>query len=314
MTSLRPMKAVAAEMPAAADDDLWAYEIKWDGYRTLAEVDTTAGRATLWSSNGIDATTRFAPCAQVWQSVNAEHAVLDGEVIALDATGRPSFQALQQGTGPLAYVLFDVLSINGNDVTALPYVDRRRLLEQLIEEPPEGVTVAWRVGGSQVGDGASLVEATRRAGLEGVIAKRLDSPYLPGRRSPAWRKVKHRLRIEMVIGGFTAGSGARASTLGAVALGAYDADGRLVYAGRAGSGFTERSIRELLDLLRPLVVAACPFDPLPPAAVRRGVTWVRPELVAEVEYAERTSDGILRHPVFLGLRDDKSASDVTFTP
>jgi bifunctional non-homologous end joining protein LigD len=302
------MKASAGDLPPETEDHLWAYEIKWDGYRVIAEVDVDAQRSVLWSSKGMDLTKRFAACAEVWRGVNASSAILDGEVVALDDHGRPSFQALQQTSGSLVYVLFDVLAVNGTAVTDLPFADRRRLLEQLVEDGS-----AWKVATSQVGDGRALVAATAAAGLEGVMAKRLDSIYLPGRRSPSWRKVKHRNRQELVIGGFAPGSGRRSGSIGGLLLGWFDGD-RLRYAGRAGSGFTERTLADVLARLQVLASVRCPFDPPPPRNATRDVTWVDPVLVAEIEFAEWTDDGVVRHPVFLGLRDDKDARYVTRDP
>jgi bifunctional non-homologous end joining protein LigD len=298
------MKAVTGVLPTG---DGWSYEVKWDGYRVLAEV----GRSVrLWSSNGLDATRRFPGFDALAELPGLGHdAVLDGEVVAFDAAGRPSFQALQQGSTAVTYVLFDALRLAGEDLTALPYLERRERLEAAVPPDPGG---RWLVS-MRTSDGDALAEATRRQGLEGVMAKRVDSPYLPGRRSPAWVKVKHRLEQELVVGGWVPGAGNRAGTFGALLVG-YHEGAPLRFAGRVGTGFRQRVLDELLPQLHALERATTPFDPEPPAAVRRVAHWVEPRLVAQVAFGEWTDDGILRHPSFLGLRDDKDPADVVREP
>lgn len=303
-----PMKAVPAET-LPADDEHWAFEVKWDGYRVIAVVDTRARSVQLFSSRGNPADDRFgAALAGLWQGLHATTAVLDGEVVALDATGRPSFAALQQGTGALGYVVFDLLALDGHDLTGLAYTDRRRLLRAALDDGP-----TWRVGAWQAGGGPELWAATAEQGLEGVIAKRLDSRYEPGRRSAAWRKLKHVRRQELVVGGWLPGAGARSATFGALLVGVQPhrgGHGPLVFAGRVGTGFDERTLRELRGTLDALATDDCPFAPPLPAEVRRSGRWVRPELVVEVGFTEWTDDGVLRHPRFVGVRDDKDPADV----
>jgi bifunctional non-homologous end joining protein LigD len=295
------MKATAGALPA--DDERWAYEIKWDGYRTLAFVENRSLR--LQSSNLLDVTARWPELAGLARHVNAESAVLDGEVVAHDEEGRPRFELLQRGEVPVTYIVFDVLAINGADTTALPYEQRRHLLEQLVEPGP-----TWRVPAHQVGGGAELLEATAAQQLEGVVAKRLGSRYHPGKRSPDWRKIKHRADQELVVGGWRPGSGSRATTFGALLLGYHDDTGTLRFAGSVGSGFDERTLGALVPWLRASRQEACPFTPVPPRAYAADATWVAPELVVQVSFTEWTREGLLRHPVFVGVRDDKAARDV----
>jgi bifunctional non-homologous end joining protein LigD len=210
---------------------------------------------------------------------------------------------------PVTYVVFDLLHLDGHDLTALPLVDRRRLLDQLLDAGP-----AWRTSPLH-DDGPALLAAAHERGLEGVVAKRLDSPYEPGKRTRSWLKVKVRRRQEMVIGGWVLGEGTRDGRIGALLVGYHDAagdGGPLRFAGRVGTGFTEVELQRLAAQMAPLATDDCPFDPLPPRAeLLRGPRWVRPELVAELAFAEWTGDGRLRHPSYLGVRDDKAAADVT---
>jgi len=289
-----PMKAALGSLPPSAHDDEWAYEIKWDGYRTLAFVDDGALR--LQSSNGIDVTAKYPELAAFGHAVNAPSAIIDGELVVLDAAGRPSFEMLQRHAAQVAFYAFDVLQIAGTDTVTLPYEQRRKLLTQLVESGDN-----WLVPVHTVGDGAALLEATAQQGLEGVMAKRLGSPYQVGKRSQAWRKVKNRVSLEVVIGGFSPGSGSRSSTFGALLVGIAQPDGRLRFAGGVGTGFTQDRLEELHRRLRALEVRECPFDPHPPRAEVRTATWVRPELRAAIEIAEITNDGHVRHASFSDL-------------
>jgi bifunctional non-homologous end joining protein LigD len=213
---------------------------------------------------------------------------------------------------PVTYVVFDLLHLDGNDLTGLPLSDRRRLLAQVLEPGPR-----WRTSPVQ-DDGAALLDAANAQGLEGVVAKREDSRYEPGARVRTWLKVKVRLHQEVVVGGWIPGEGNRAGRIGALLVGVHDRPGDggpLRYAGRVGTGFTEAELARLAERFAPLTVAECPFDPPPPRPdVVRGATWLRPELVAEVAYGEWTGDHRLRHPSYLGLRIDKDADQVTRDP
>jgi bifunctional non-homologous end joining protein LigD len=298
------MKAVGGELPT--DDDAWAYEVKWDGYRAVAFVGPEGVR--LQSTNLLDLTPRWPELAGLAAGVHAKTAVLDGEVVALDPNGIPRFELLQQGELPVTYVVFDVLAVDGRSTTDLPYEDRHRLLEQLVEPGTH-----WLVTPSTVGGGQDLLDAARSLGLEGLMAKRLGSPYQTGKRSPAWRKVKVRRQQELVIGGWTPGTGNRADTFGAILVGYYE-DDSLRYGGAVGTGFDQRRLTQLLATFRRLASDRCPFNPPPPRAVARTAQWVRPELVAQVAFAEWTFDGLVRQASFLRLRDDKEASDVVREP
>jgi bifunctional non-homologous end joining protein LigD len=309
------MKAVTGTLPA--DEDGWAFEIKWDGMRILTII--RPDQHTLLTSNGIDATRRYPELGALAATLDGHTVVLDGEVVAFDERGRPSFGRLQHrmhvGSAaevrrlveevPISYILFDLLHLDGNDVMPLPYTERRRLLSELV--PDDG---CWSVPLHRpAGEGASLLEAARDRGLEGVMAKRLDSPYVPGKRSPAWRKVKARLRQEFVIGGWQPGEGNREGYLGSILVGVYEGD-VFKYCGKVGTGFKTRDLDQFSKLLADRTIDSSPFDPPPPRPIARIARWVRPELVAEVEFGEWTDDNILRHPSYLGLRDDKSPTDV----
>jgi bifunctional non-homologous end joining protein LigD len=299
-----------APMLAASSDSLpegpgWVYEPKWDGYRAIVVV--TGGEATLTSRNGNDLSERFRPVASaVVQAVRSPNAVLDGEIVALDEHGRSSFSLLQQGTGTLALVLFDLLELEGESLIERPLSERRDRLERLIDERADRVMVS-----PTFDDGQALLAAAREQGLEGVVAKRLDSRYAPGRRSSDWRKVKVKGRQELVIAGYTRGQGRRSAGFGSLVVGVHEG-GDLRWAGNVGTGFTDAEIDRLLAKLRPLERSTSPFaePPRMPRVRRDDVVWVEPELVAEVAFAEWTHDGRLRAPVYLGLREDKPADEV----
>jgi bifunctional non-homologous end joining protein LigD len=316
------MRAVSGPVPT--DDTGWAYEVKWDGMRILATVAPDEVR--LASGNAIDVTTRFPELHDLADHLAGHRAVLDGEVVAFDDAGRSDFQRLQArmhvsdparvarllAQVPLSYVVFDLLEVDGARTVDLPYLDRRRLLAGLVE--PAG---CWSVPAHQIGDGAALFAAAARQGLEGIMAKRMDSPYLPGRRSASWRKCKVRRQQEVVVGGWSAGEGGRSGTFGSLLVGVHDptAPGRpLRYAGGVGTGFDDAALTELRGRLADLATDDCPFSPAPPAPIRRTARWVRPELVAEVAFAEWSAEARLRHPSYLGLRLDKDPADVVREP
>jgi bifunctional non-homologous end joining protein LigD len=310
---IEPMLAKTGPLPR--DDHRWAYEIKWDGVRAIAYVD--GGRLRLASRNGRDITPRYPELRELGRALAGHEAVLDGEVVAFDAEGRPSFQRLQgrmhltsdhvvrrlAQSEPVAYVLFDLLWLDGHSLPALPYSERR---ERLLALDLSGPT--WQTPASHVGDGAAMLEASRARGLEGIIAKRLDSPYTPGRRPGTWVKVKNVRSTEVVIGGWLEGEGRRSGRLGALVVGYYE-DGALRYAGRVGTGFDEAELNRLGGLLAPLARADSPFEGRQPP---RETHFVEPELVATVNYGEWTQARTLRHPVYKGLRDDLAPENVGF--
>ena len=314
---LLPMLAVAGSLPH--DDEAHGYEVKWDGVRVLAYVNGPAGPVRLHSRKGADITPRYPEVHELASLLAARAAVVDGEVAAFDDKGRPSFGLLQHRMHvgdaravrqrmvdiPVVYMAFDLLWLDGRSLIDTPYVERRQALEELALEG-SGV----QVPPSHVGDGAALLEVTRRQGLEGVVAKRLRSPYEPGRRSRCWIKVKNHRRQEIVIGGWLPGSGNRAGRIGALLAGHYEGPS-LRFAGRVGTGFSDATLNLLDRMLAPLARATSPFtDPVPYPEAR----WVEPRLVADVEFSEWTSGGTMRHPSFKGLRDDKDPGEVVREP
>ncbi len=298
-----PMLAMSSE--SLPHGEGWIYEPKWDGFRAIVTLE--GGSAKLTSRNGNDLTGRFAAVARsVEHAVRTADAVVDGEICALDEQGRSRFSLLQEGGGTPALVVFDVLEVEGEPLLELPLAERRARLERLVDPRAGGVVVS-----PQFDDGEALLRAARAQGLEGVVAKREDSPYFPGRRGTEWRKVKVRGRQEVVVAGYTKGKGRRTGGFGALVVGVHEAGG-LRWAGNVGTGYTDAEIARLRKLLEPLETSDSPFaePPKMPRVRRSDVVWVEPELVAEVEFAEWTREGRLRAPVYLGLREDKPADDV----
>ncbi len=314
---IEPMAATLATK-AFSDPD-WLYEIKWDGYRVEAVVRD--GKVKLWTRNLKDAETYFPKLLSPPTWIDANEAIVDGEVVALDDEGRPDFSLLQEriserrtgsgrggngagppaATGPLVYQVFDLLHLDGRSLLGVPLEDRKRLLRSVLRE-----TTRVRYAAHVVGDGEAFMEAARERGLEGVVAKLRRSRYEPGRRTPAWLKLKIRPEQELVVGGWTPGEG-NARDLGAVAVGVYE-DGRLRFAGKVGSGFTAATRKRLLGAMEPLSADAPPFDPPPPRDYRgrwggdlNGVTWIRPELVIRAEIGGWTRDGHVRQTSFKGI-------------
>jgi bifunctional non-homologous end joining protein LigD len=293
---LRPQLATLTEhLPTGAG---WLYEPKWDGYRAI--VTLRGGAATLTSRNGKDLTERFRDVARaVVHAVRTPSAVLDGEVCALDESGASRFESLQSGAGRLVLMVFDLLVLDGEPVHRRPLTERRRLLENVLDPASDAVRLS-----PAFEDGPALLKAATDQGLEGVVAKRADAPYRPGRRTPEWQKLKLRLEDDFPIVGFTRGTGRR-EKLGALVLGRREADG-LHWAGNVGSGLGDGDVDSLLAALRPLSRPTSPLVETPrmPRVRVADVTWVEPKLAAEVTFAERTREGRLRAPVFLGIRDD----------
>ena len=266
-----------------------------------------AGEATLTSRNGNDLTARFRDAARAaGRAIRSANAVVDGEIAALDENGRSSFSLLQQGGGTLVLVLFDVLEVDGESLLHEPLAKRRKRLEALVDTTKGGIFVS-----PHFDDGRALLRAADEQGLEGVVAKKLDSPYQPGSRSMDWRKLKVRATQEVVVVGYTKGQGRRSWTLGSLVVAVHEAGG-LRWAGNVGTGFSDDEIDRLLGVLKPLVRKTTPLaeEPKMPRVRRSDVVWVEPRLVAEVKFAEWTHDGRLRAPVYLGLREDKTPEEV----
>ncbi len=307
-----PMLAGAGSLPKPEAG--WSFEVKWDGVRAIAYCKP--GRLRLESRNLREITDSYPEVRALLRDLGMHEAVLDGELVAFDDDGRPSFERLQRrmnvtsassvrrlaASTPVVYAIFDLLYLDGHNLMTLPYEQRRERLEQLELGGP-----AWRVPATHAGNGERLLQATAAQGLEGVVAKRLGSRYEPGRRTGAWIKIKHTRRQELVIGGWLPGEGRRTDRIGALLMGYFE-DGRFRYAGRVGTGFTDRTLEQLGAKLAPLRRDEAAFDPLP--KLPRNAVFVAPELVAEIEFREWTSDGVMRAPSYKGLRDDKPSAAV----
>jgi bifunctional non-homologous end joining protein LigD len=278
--------------------------MKWDGYRAI--VEARGGRLRIASRRGLDATARYPELQPLAEASPVDDLVVDGELVVLDDRGRPSFAAIQQHRDPATLMIFDVLRIDGRDVTSLAWAERRQLLERLDLRGP-----TWQTPAVVTGDADAALATAAHLELEGIVAKRVDSPYRPGRRTTAWLKVKIRNHQELVVGGWLPGEGRLSGTVGSLLVGYHEQpfDESLVYAGRVGSGLDDA----LRDALATQLVArpTSPFRATPPKV--RAV-WVEPDVVAEVEFTEWTADGVLRQPVFLGLRADKDPREVTRAP
>jgi bifunctional non-homologous end joining protein LigD len=310
---VKPMLARTGALPT--DDHRWAYEIKWDGVRGIAYID--GGRLRLEARSGREITARYPELRELGRALAGRQAVLDGEVVAFDADGRPSFQKLQgrmhltsehavrrlSQSDPVHYVVFDLLWLDGRSLMDLPYTERRERLTELDLNGP-----TWRTPANHVGDGAAMLEASRAQGLEGIIAKRLDCAYMSGRRSPGWVKVKNVRETDVVVGGWLPGEGKRSGRLGALVVGFYE-DGELKYAGRVGTGFDEAELNRLGRLFEGLARDETPFAGRQPP---RETRFVDPVLIAHVGYGEWTQTRTLRHPRYLGLRDDLDPETVEF--
>ncbi len=314
--AIHPMLAESVEKPF--DGVEWLFEIKWDGYRAIAFI--ADGKVRLVSRNQNDLTPRYPELVDLPRFVKAKTAILDGEVVALDAEGKASFSLMQQRTGfrpggkrasanadvPVLYYAFDLLYLDGYDWRRLPLEERKRKLAELLVT---GDVV--RFSDHYEEHGKALFEMAQKKGLEGIVAKRRASLY-EERRSREWLKIKIRRRLECVIGGYTEPEGSR-SHFGSLVLGLYDPQGRLVHVGQVGSGFDQKRLDELWRILQKLETKKNPF--FGEVEALRKVFWVKPELVAEIEFAEWTggtnegSGPKLRAPVFLGLRDDKNPKE-----
>ncbi len=316
---LRPMLAIAGQLPSS--DAGWAYEMKWDGLRALAFAEDAI--VSFRSRTGRDITHAYPELAGLATAAGAVQAVLDGEIVAFGGGAWPEFEALQQRMNissaaqarvlaaqvPVTYLAFDLLWLDGKPLLEQPYSRRRQLLDGLrlhganSQTPPSFTTET----------GADLQAVSRQNGLEGIMAKRAESRYEPGRRSPAWRKIKNVHRQEVVIGGWKPGEGGRAGHIGSLLVGVYD-NGELVYSGHVGTGFSQQTLRMLGQRLAPLRRATSPFAAPLPAEDARYAQWVEPELVADIEFAQWTRTGRLRAPSYKGLRSDKDPAEVIREP
>lgn len=322
MQLIKPMLAVHGKLPT--DDKQYSFEIKWDGMRAILYYLTD--RIIIASRNQKDITLQYPELQQLEKPLYGQKVILDGEIIALDNNGQPSFSALQHRMGltsptaiknkmqeiPVTYIIFDILYFNNKSLVELPYIERRQILDQLHLAGPN-----WQTPAYQLGNGAQIQTAVAALGLEGIIAKRLSSRYLPGKRSDSWLKIKNQHRQELVIGGWLPGKGQRSTGIGSLLVGYYDktpAEAQrenrqqyFLYAGKVGTGFTKAVLNKLLLFLTPLRRTTSPFTTKLPS---KAAIFVEPQLVGEFEFTEWTTNNTLRHPSFKGLRNDKSAHDI----
>lgn len=284
------------------DNDDWIFEIKWDGYRAIAEVNGKNSR--LYSRNGLSFEKEYAVVFDELKKIKKK-VVLDGEIVAFNEKGMPSFNAIQQydaHTTPLMYYVFDILYLNGKSLEHSPLLERKQILKDLLPES-DIIKYCDHIRGK----GTEFFEAMQQQGLEGMIAKRADSYYTEGARSNEWLKVKHMLTDEAVIAGYTQARGGR-KYFGALILGSYE-NGKLKYIGHTGTGFNHKTLKAVHEKLQPLITDTNPFGEK--VKVNSPVTWVHPKLVCNLKFTEVTPDGNRRHPVFMGLRNDKSPKEVT---
>jgi bifunctional non-homologous end joining protein LigD len=310
-TGLRPMLATLVDTPF--DDEAWQFEIKWDGYRALALMNKK--EVHLKSRNDKSFNDKFYPVYEAVKKWNL-HAVVDGEIVVVKENGLPDFGNLQnwrsEADGEVLYYVFDLLWLNGKDLTKLPLTARQEILRHHL---PDDNSI--RLSETFEASGTELFKSARQMGLEGIIAKRKDSLYYPGDRTKQWLKIKSNQRQEVVIGGYTNNEGSH-KPFSALIVGVFTRDG-LQYTGKIGTGFTNTLQKDMLRQFQPLISKTCPFTTLPdidkpsrfrPNPPRATVTWLKPQLVCEVSYIEMTSDGVMRHPSFEGMRIDKNASQV----
>jgi bifunctional non-homologous end joining protein LigD len=307
---IHPMLATLVDDPFSNPE--WIFETKWDGFRSICFV--RQGKSHFVSRNQIDMTPQYPELASVAQQIDAKEAILDGEIVALDKDGMPRFQLLQprvgrksglealRGQGHIVYYVFDLLYVDGNDLTSCPVVERKEALAQILR-PADFIKLSEHI----VGDGEAFFKQIEKFHLEGMIAKRASSLYLQ-KRTKDWLKVKTVQRSEVVIGGFTQPRGSR-SNFGALVVGLYRGQ-NLHYVAHVGGGFNQRSLARIYKLMQPLKAKESPFVDAP--KTNEPVQWIKPKLVAEVKFSEWTADLRMRHPVFIGLREDKKPEDCRF--
>ncbi len=297
---LAPMLARETDHPF--DDDNWIFEIKWDGYRAIAEAD--GEKVRLYSRNGNTFNASYPAVVEALEKMNI-HAILDGEVVVTDEHGRPSFQLLQDygnNNYPLCYYVFDVLSVNGNSTCDLPLIERKALLKKLLKKND-----VVRYADHVKGDGKAFFKLMQQQHMEGMMAKKADSEYHPGKRTDEWLKIKHHRTQEAIIAGFTEPTGSR-KYFGSLILGIREKNGKLKYIGHTGTGFDHEMLKEMQQLMNLMIQETSPFAEK--VKTNMPVTWIRPQLVCEIKFTEWTKDGRMRHPVFLHLRADKTTKDV----
>lgn len=315
---IRPMLATAGAVPVA-EESAWAFEMKWDGVRAVVYVDH--GSVRVLTRNDREVLATYPEVGGLGEVFASRQVIFDGELIACDATGRPSFGELQQRMHvqrpsaalrervPVTLLLFDLLYLDGVSLLNTAYCERRAQLEGL-----EIRAGAWDTPPIFEGDGAAALQMSSAQGLEGVVAKRGTSAYEPGRRSHSWLKLKHQRMQEVVIAGWKPGRNARDGRIGSLLIGVPDEEGRLVFAGHVGTGFTMAMLDDLSSRLKPHARRTSPFAGEVPREHARDAQWVTPKLVGEVVFTEWTRDGRLRHPAWRGLRPEKSPDEVRREP
>ncbi len=297
---IKPMLATLVEEPF--DNPNWIFEIKWDGFRAIAEIKNK--KVEIYSRNFLSFNEFFPPIYKSLQKIS-KNMILDGEIVAVDSKGKSHFQLLQNyrdtGKGNLVYYVFDILFFNGKDLRNLPLSQRKALLKKTL---PKLKNIKYSEHIQE--KGKAFFKAAQKQNLEGMIAKNFDSKYYSGKRTKEWLKIKIHQEQEAVVGGFTEPRGSR-KKLGALVLGVYER-GKLVYIGHTGGGFNEQSLNEVHNKLKPLATKQSPFAITP--KTNAPVTWVKPKIVVQVSFQEWTGDGHMRQPIFLGLRLDKKANEV----
>jgi bifunctional non-homologous end joining protein LigD len=297
--AIKPMLASEGKEPFDHPD--WIFEVKWDGYRAVAEVRD--GKVSLYSRNNVSLAAKFRPVTESLQELRFD-AVFDGEIVVVDDKGEPDFEALQNyqktGSGHLLYYVFDLLYFKGHDLTELPLIRRKEILKKIL--PPSPII---RFSDHVSEEGMLFFKLAKEKGLEGIVAKHSQSAYRTGARSRQWLKVKTRRTQDAVIAGFTKPKGSR-KFFGSLALGAYKGN-ELVYIGQSGGGFGARLLAQISEKLKPLIQKDCPFRIEPKTDMP--VTWVKPELVSEVAFHGWTKEGLMRQPVFMRMREDKAARE-----
>ncbi len=294
---------LAKETEKAFDDTNWLYEIKWDGYRAIAEIKN--GNVKLYSRNGITFENSYPIVVQELEKLK-QNVVLDGEIVVLNDEGHPEFQLLQHYESnthrPINFCVFDILSLNGKNTCELPLTERKKLLQNIIKKSP-----VIKYSEHIAENGMAFFNVSTEKNLEGIMAKKADSQYYIGKRTNEWLKIKNNKTQEAIIAGYTDPGGSR-KYFGALVLGIKDGD-KLKYIGHTGSGFNQQSLKEMWDLLQPLKQSKSSFNEN--VKTNMPVTWVKPTLICEIKFTEVTRDGMLRHPIFLHLRDDKPIKEVT---